>query len=299
MTNSRIGALRPHRRREIDKVSVVIAVVLCVWGFLIAFPFYNAVLISMVPQADYVKTPLLLFPAHFDFSSYEYIFHWHMMLDGLKTTVIVVLLGTVYNVVMTVCAAYALTKPIPGRKLLTGFIVFTMFFQGGLIPLYLQVKNLHLVNTLGSLILPTGMTVMYMLIMQSYFRTIPAEIEESAKLDGANDAVVLFRIVLPLSLPMLATITLFYGVERWNEWYYGMLFIQDASKYPLQLVIRNLLVSTDFLTSGSPELQQYTTQFSLGIQMAAVVVSMLPVMFLYPFLQKYFVKGLTLGSVKS
>ena len=286
------------RSKKYSGSDFAILLILCLWGFILLFPFYNSVLISLVPQHVFQRSPLLLYPKELTFSSYSYVFHSDLLLTGLRNTVFIAVVGTVYNVLLTVSAAYTLTKPIPGRKFFMAFIIFTMFFSGGLIPFYLQVKNLGLVNTVWAMILPTGMTVMYMLIMQSYFRTIPAEIEESARLDGANEIEILFQIILPLSLPMLATITLFYGVERWNEWYNGMLFISDVQKYPLQLLIMNMLQSVNSLQAAIPQAQQHEAAFSLGMQMAAVIVSMLPIVCLYPFLQKYFVKGLTLGSVK-
>lgn len=286
------------RSKRLSVSGFLIGLSLCVWGLIILFPFYNSVLISLVPQHVYERTPLLLYPKEMSFTSYSYVFHSKILLDGLRNTLFIVIVGTTYNVLMTVGAAYALTKPIPGRRFFAGFIVFTMFFSGGLIPLYLQVKNLGLVNSLWAMILPTGVSVIYMLIMESYFRTIPTEIEESARLDGANEIAILFRIVLPLSLPMLATITLFYGVERWNEWYFGMLFISQTDKYPLQLLIMDMLQSITSLQASIPQAQQHEAAFSLGMQMAAVIASMLPIVCLYPFLQKYFVKGLTLGAVK-
>lgn len=286
------------RKRKLTVSGFLIGLALCLWGLVLLFPFYNSVLISLVPQHVYQRTPLLLYPKELTFDSYSYVFHSDLLLAGLRNTVFIVIVGTIYNVLLTVGAAYPLTKPIPGRKFFTFFIVFTMFFSGGLIPFYLQVKNLGQVNSVWSMILPTGMSVTYMLIMQSYFRTIPAEIEESARLDGANEIGILFRIILPLSLPMLATITLFYGVERWNEWYNGMLFISDVDKYPLQLLVMNMLQSVNSLQAAIPQAQQHQAAFSLGMQMAAVIASMLPIVCLYPFLQKYFVKGLTLGAVK-
>ena len=286
------------RKKKISVSGFLIVLCLCLWGLVLLFPFYNSVLISLVPQHVFQRTPLLLYPKELTFDSYSYVFHSDLLLTGLRNTIFIVVVGTLYNVLLTVGAAYPLTKPIPGRRFFTFFIVFTMFFSGGMITFYLQIKNLHLVNTIWSMILPTGMSVTYLLIMESYFRTIPAEIEESARLDGANEIDVLFRIVLPLSLPMLATITLFYGVERWNEWYNGMLFISDVNKYPLQLLIMDMLQSTTSLQAAIPQAQQHQAAFSLGMQMAAVIASMLPIVCLYPFLQKYFVKGLTLGGVK-
>jgi putative aldouronate transport system permease protein len=148
------------------------------------------------------------------------------------------------------------------------------------------------------MVLPVGINIMYMLIMRSYFQNLPQEVEESAKIDGANDFVILFKIILPLSLPMLATITLYYAVDRWNEWWFGMLFIRSADKMPLQLQIRNIIQSSQVLTESLPA-TIFPNTFGMGIQMATIMTSVIPIMLLYPFLQRYFVKGLTLGAVKS
>ena len=285
--------------KKFDWPSFLIVTLLCCWGLIVLYPFYNSVLISLVTSETYSKTPFLLFPPKIDFSAYQIVFAWKGIVSGFKTTFIILVFGVAYNLFLTISTAYALTKPMPGRKFFNYMIIFTMYFSGGLIPYYLLVsQSLHLRDQYASMILPVGIHIMYMMIMQSYFRTIPLEIEESAKLDGANDLVILFKIILPLSLPMLATITLYYAVDRWNEWWNGMLFIRSVGKMPLQLHIRNIIQSSQVITESIPESLQPTT-FAMGIQMATVMTSIIPITLMYPFLQKYFVKGLTLGSVKS
>jgi putative aldouronate transport system permease protein len=284
--------------KRFDWFHTIFVTILCIWGLVILYPFYNAILISFIPQGTYIRTPFLFYPKKIDLASYYYIFHWRSIFYGFRTTALVVILGTTYNVLLTVFTAYALNKPIPGRKLFVYFIVFTMYFSGGLIPYYLQMKNLHLINHYAAMILPTGISIMYMLIMQSYFRTLPPDMEESAKIDGANEFTILFKIILPLCKPMIATITLFYSVDRWNEWWHGMLFIRKAEMMPLQLLIRNMLQSSNEITNQIPSAINRQI-FPLGIQLAAIVITMLPIACAYPFLQKYFVKGLTLGAVKT
>jgi len=240
----------------------------------------------------------MLYPPRLDFSSYKFIFSWNSILHGFKTTLIIVVVGVAYNLFLTVTLAYVLSKPIPGGKIVNFFVVFTMFFQGGLIPGFLLIKGLGLIDTYGAMILPLGINVMNMIIMRSYFRTIPIELEEAARLDGAGEYTILFRIYLPLSAPMLATIGLYYGVDRWNEWYNGMLFMRSVEKLPLQLFVRNMLQSSATLINQVPESVRPKV-FPEGIQMAAIVVTVVPIAIVYPFLQKYFVKGLTLGGVKA
>lgn len=286
-----------HKKKKFDLPQAIIIFFLCIWALIIVYPFYNAILMSIVPYGVYVKEPFLLYPPALDLSSYRFIFSYPSMLDGFKTTLIVLVIGVVYNLFLTVTMAYVMSKKIPGRRLVNAFVVFTMFFQGGLIPGYLLIKNLGLMNNYFSMILPVGISVFNLMVMRTYFYTIPEELGEAAQLDGAGELRILFRIYLPLALPMLATIGLFYGVERWNEWYNGMLYMRTPGKQPLQLVIKNILDSVNAVTSSIP-VDQRPTAFPNGIQMAGVIVAMVPIAIVYPFLQKYFVKGLTLGGVK-
>ena len=285
------------RKKKVDWPQVIFIIILVIWALIIAYPFYNSFLVSIVPMQVYLKTPFLIFPTEIDLSSYTYVLQWKSLIWGFRTTIILFVVGSAYNMILTIFTAYALTKPIPGRKFFSYMIIFTMYFSGGLIPGYLLMKNLHLINTYASMILPTGINIMYLILMQSYFRTLPNELEEAARIDGASDIIILFKIILPLSLPMMATIFLFYGVDRWNEWYLGMLYIRDAEKWPLQLFIRNMLQQAALVTSDIPSSARGTV-FPLGLQMATIIITILPIACLYPFLQKYFVKGLVLGGVK-
>lgn len=286
-------------RRKLDLPHLAFIAMLCAWGLTIVYPFYNSVLISIVPMSVYTKTPFLFYPKKLDFGSYIYAFTWKSIWNGAFVTLIVTAAGTVYNLLLTVSTAYALSKRIPGRKFFNYMIIFTLYFSGGLIPFYILISNqLGLINTVLAMILPTGINIVYMLIMRSYFYTIPAEIEESAKLDGANDILILYRIVLPLCLPMLATIGLYYAVDRWNEWWLGMLFSQRVNVMPLQLFIRNMLQNSS-LISNNPRISEHIQIFPVGIQMACIVITTVPIICVYPFLQKYFVKGLVLGGVKA
>lgn len=284
-------------KNKFDFSQLIIIAILTLWGLFIFYPFYNSFLISIVPMSVYTKTPFLFYPPKLDFGSYKFVLGWHSLANGFYVTTMVTLIGTIYNLFLTVMTAFALSKPIPGRKFFNYMIIFTMYFSGGLIPFYLVVKNLGLRNSILSMVLPTGIYIMYMLIMRSYFYTIPEEIEESARMDGAGEMRILFSLVLPLSKPMLATIGLYYAVDRWNEWWLGTLFITKTDLMPLQLLLRNMLMSTKVLTQYIPVSSKIVI-FPEGIKMACVIVSMVPILCVYPFLQKYFAKGLVLGSVK-
>ena len=262
-------------------------------------PVYNSVCVSLVSQADYIKTRFMLYPRNITFESYFVVFKNGSIFDGMKVTLIIItLVGVLYNMLLTVSLAYGFSKEFPGKKLFMMMIVFTMYFSGGLIPFYLLIKDLKLVDNIFSMILPSGVSIMYMTVIRQNFESLPVELEESARIDGANDLTILFRILLPLSVPILVTFALYYGVERWNEWYNGMLFIRSFEKRPLQLVLRGIIQTTG-QAMVTNELEQYNiTPFSEGIKMACVVVTMTPIILVYPFIQKYFVSGMTVGAVK-
>lgn len=287
------------KKRKFNFVDLIILIILTIFGLAVLYPFYNAILVSIVPQHVYAANPFMLWPDEITFNSYKKVLSDPAILNGLKTTLIVTILGTAYNMILTILTAYALTKEIPGRKLINYLILFTMFFSGGLIPYYLLIKNIGLINNILVMILPMGFNIMYMIVMRSFFSQLPTALEESAKIDGANDITILFKIILPLSLPIIATLSLYYGVNRWNEWYHGMLFVNSTELMPLQLVLRNIVQDANKFLQGNTAAVANVKTFSEGIKMASVVATMFPIMLLYPFLQRYFLTGLTLGAVKS
>jgi putative aldouronate transport system permease protein len=293
-----ISKLKEKKKpRRVNASQVVIVFVFCVYALIIFYPFYNSILQSIVPYKVAVRESFMLYPKGLDFTSYKFILGWKTLIDGFKTTLIVVVFGVLYNLFLTVTLAYTLSRPVPGRRFVSFFVVFTMFFQGGLIPGYLLIKNLNLIDSYAVMILPVGMTIMNLMIMRSYFQALPEELNEAAKLDGAGELTTLIKIYLPLSKPMLATIGLYYGVDRWNEWYNGMLFMRSVDKWPLQLHIRNMIQSISSVVNQIPESIR-PSAYPVGIQMAGIIVTIIPIALLYPFLQKYFIKGLTLGGVK-
>lgn len=301
MTTKALSSAHPHHRSKLNRLNAfdyILIVFLTVFALLILYPFYNSVCVSLVSQADYIKTRFMLYPRNITFESYFVVFKNGSIFDGMRVTLIITLVGVLYNMLLTVSLAYGFSKEFPGKKLFMMMIVFTMYFSGGLIPFYLLIKDLKLVDNIFSMILPSGVSIMYMTVIRQNFESLPAELEESARIDGANDLTILFRILLPLSVPILVTFALYYGVERWNEWYNGMLFIRSFEKRPLQLVLRGIIQTTG-QAMVTNELEQYNiTPFSEGIKMACVVVTMTPIILVYPFIQKYFVSGMTVGAVK-
>jgi len=213
--------IKVPKKNRIRRFSVGDGILLLIMSLLslsVILPFYNAVLVSLVPQTVYVRSPLLLWPKEVLWDNYRFIFDFRLIWHGIGNSIFITLVGTFYSMLLTVLCAYALTKNIPGRRAIRFLIVFTMYFSGGIIPYFLIINGIGLTNSLWSMILPTGINVFYMLIVSNFFTGIPPSLEESAKIDGAGDFTILIRIILPLSLPILATFALYYAVDKWNEW---------------------------------------------------------------------------------
>ncbi|NOU74990.1 ABC transporter permease subunit [Paenibacillus sp. LMG 31458] len=241
---------------------------------------------------------MLFHPLGLSFQSYLFVFKNQNVISGYLNTLFLVVMGLIVNLTMTILAAFVLSrKNVYWNKILMIFIVITMFFNGGLIPLYLVVKGIGLINSLWSVIIPFAINTFYMIIMRTAFQAIPESLEESAKIEGANHFTILMRIVLPLSLPVLAVMTLYYSVDRWNGWFYASIFLQDRNLFPLQLFLREILIgnSTDSMSSSSAG-DGY--QIGETIKYATIIVSTLPILVMFPFVQKYFVKGVMIGAVK-
>ena len=229
--------------------------------------------------------------------NYSYLLEKGQIGTGYKNTIFITGIGSIYGMAVSVMTAYAFSrKKFPGKKPLFFLMMLTMFFNGGMIPTYLQLKNMGLIDSLWGVILPLGVSTYNIIVLKSGFEQTPPELEEAAKIDGATDLIIFFRIMLPLQGALLATFFLFTAVAYWNEWFWSMLLINSGSKMTLQTVLRAIIceatVDAD-ISSGD-----VTDLFSQGVKMAAVVMTMVPIMCVYPFLQKYFVKGVMIGAVK-
>ena len=266
-------------------------------------PFWNVLMTSLVSEGEYFSRPIILWPKNFYLASYKYIFSSDKLIRSMAVTVFVALIGTVYSMVLTTMLSYGMTKKkMPGRNFFLTIIIITMFFGGGLIPYYLLIRNLHLINKIWVMILPAGVNIWYFILVKSFFNQIPQSLEESAKIDGANEITIFFRIVIPLSLPALATFSLFYGVAFWNTWYDALLFITKEDLHPLQLVLRKMIVQNERPGLMDAAYKKVTGNnfglFDDGIKMATVIVATVPILCVYPFLQRYFVQGIFVGSIK-
>ena len=271
------------------------------WGLLILYPFYNSILVSFMNQAEYMRKPFALWVDNPTLVAYKEIFSDSKFLNGYKTTLTIMLFKLPLSLITVTAMGYALSrKRFFLSKQINNLAVFTMYFGGGTIPLYLLVKSYGLMDSLLSIILIGYFSVYNMVLVKNFFYTIPDSLEESAKIDGANDLQIFSRVFLPLAKPIIATIALFTAVGIWNLWYEPMLYISDSRKWTLQLVLREIISNAKATLKEDMQSDDILNKqtFALNMQMASVVVTMLPIMFVYPFLQKYFMSGLTLGAVK-
>lgn len=289
-----------HKKKKIDTVDVILFILLTGWGLIILLPFINAVAISFASYKEYLETPLLLIPKNPELKSYQQLIEDGRIWIGYRTTLIILVIAVPLSLFLTSSMGYALSrKHYPGKKAILMLVLFTMIFQGGIVPLYLVMKDLHLTDTIWSVILASGMNTFYMILMYNYFQSLPDSLIESAQLDGAGEWTILFRIVLPLSMPIITTVLLFYSVDKWNEWFNAMVFIRSAEIQPLQNVLRAMIVDSTAMGEASALVSIEDRPFTNGIKMAAVVVTMVPIMCIYPFLQKHFAAGVMVGAIKA
>lgn len=262
------------------------------------YPMMHILLSSISNPSQLMgHTGLILKPYGFNLESYKIVFRNPMILTGYGNTFFIVIVGVGINILLTAMGAYFLSrKNVMLRNGIMFIIIITMYFSGGLIPFYFTVKDLHLDNTLWALILPGAVNTFNLIVMRTAFNSIPDSLEESAKLDGAGHFTILFKIILPLSLPTVAVLVLYYGVGHWNAWFNAMLFLRNRDLWPLQLVLREVLISNDVesMAIGTGD----KAMIGETIKYAIIIVATLPILALYPFLQKYFVKGIMIGSIK-
>ncbi|WP_409343105.1 carbohydrate ABC transporter permease [Paenibacillus sp. MBLB4367] len=283
--------------RAIDGFLYVILSLFCLATL---FPLYFVFIMSVTPYTEVMRNGgFVLIPSELTLEAFKTIFSSATVPRALQITIYITVAGTAMNLAVTTALAYALSKKyLPGRSVMLLMIVFTMLFSGGIIPGYMVVKGLGLINTLWALMIPGLVSTFNLLIMKTYFEGLPPELEDAAKVDGCGDLSTLVRIVLPLSLPIMATLALFFAVGHWNTYFSGIMYLHERTLYPLQVVLRNMIVTP----SVSQELAVPATQMESlppeTIKMAVVVVATVPVLILYPFLQKYFMKGVLLGSIK-
>lgn len=261
-------------------------------------PFINVISSSFATTDEVIARDFILFPTTFSLGAYKYIFSTPTIFKSMAVSIGVTVVGTFVSMALTAFMAYSLSrKYLYGRKLINFLVVFTMLFSGGMIPTYLVVKSLGLIDSYWSLILPIAINAFNLIIMRNFFSGIPDSLEESAKVDGCNDLMIFFKIMLPLSLPSIATISLFYAVAYWNQYTNAILYLNDSTKWPIQVLLRQIVIVSSGMQADSAAVDVVPP--AQTVKMAVITVATIPMLIVYPFLQKYFVKGALVGSVKA
>ena len=291
------------RQSRGDKIfNVINGLLIAVVLIMIIYPLWFVIIASVSDPAKVLGGQVILMPRKFTLEGYRMVFRDPMIMTGYRNTLFYTVTGTAINLVMTILAAYPLSrKDWVGRGFFMGVLMFTMFFSGGIIPTYLMINSLGMINTVWAMILPGAVSVYNTIIMRTFFvNSIPPELQEAAQVDGCSNTRLLLQIVLPLSKQILAVMVLFYGVAHWNAFFNALIYLTESKRYPLQLVLRSILIqntaSQDMLgdldTMGSRVMMAETIKYAL------IIVSTLPMMILYPFLQRFFEKGVMVGAVK-
>ncbi|MBV9326594.1 MAG: carbohydrate ABC transporter permease [Chloroflexi bacterium] len=284
---------QPSTAAQIARLTLFI-----VLGVVMLFPFVYVIAVSFSSYKDVIGGGLILFPQHPSLEAYRTIFRGGIVTRALLVSVGLTVVGTAVNMVMTVTMAYGLTRPIPGSRFVLGLVLFTLLFSAGLIPNYLLVKQLGMLNSYASLILPGAISAFNLVVIRQFFMNLPQELLECARIDGANELWILLRVVLPLSKPVLAVIALFYGVAHWNDFFAATLYLNDADKWPIQLVLRQYVLQGSSLAAFITPDPNQAPPPPQTVQMAVVVVATLPILIVYPFLQRYFTQGVLSGAIK-
>ncbi len=271
-------------------------VFLCALAFTTIYPFWDTLVVSVSSLKGYLASSIHLWPSEWSVEGYKYMFSNPTLWTSYGNTLFITVVGTMINMVITIMTSYVLSKNyLRGHRVLTFLCVFTMMFSGGIIPTYMVIKDVGLLNKIWAMIIPTAINTYNMIILRNFFSAMPRELEESATLDGCTEVGVLFRIVLPVSIPAITTVTLFYAVDHWNDFFSAIMYINKQSNWPLQLFLRSMLYENEAAYQSGGE-----SLYLLGqpMKMAAVMMAIIPIMCAYPFFQKYFTKGVMTGAVK-
>lgn len=284
--------------------SIIINIVLLVFGLACLYPILNTLAISLSDRTSAALGQITIFPKNFNTAAYKTLLEEKQFMVSFFVSVKRVLLGTTINMVITILMAYPLSKSestFKARKYYIWIVVFTMMFNGGLVPTFILIKNLNLIDTIWALVLPCAVPVFNVILLMNFFRSVPNSLEEAALIDGASVNKVLWQIYVPLSKAALATILLFSIVKHWNSFFDGKIYINSLSKMPLQTYIQSLIVEISpeqMMNMAQEEIDKYLDVSNLTFNSAKVIVSIIPVLVIYPFIQRYFVTGIVLGSVK-
>lgn len=277
--------------------SIVILLALCI---ITLYPVWYILCASLTSNTYLVSHPgVLLLPHGFTLGSYKLALTHPLLMSGYRNILIVLFVSLPINILLTLFTGYFLaSKKVMFKPIIQFFILFTMFFSGGMIPAYLNVRDLGLYNTLWALILPGALSIYNSIICKTSIEAIPDSMAESAHMDGANDLTILFKIILPLIKPTIAVLLLYYGVGHWNSWFNASIYLQDNNKLPIQNIMRSILIANSNILNSAAAENDQVNQFAESIKYATIMLTTIPVLCIYPFLQKYFVKGVMIGAVK-
>ncbi|MGM7720761.1 carbohydrate ABC transporter permease [Metabacillus sp. Hm71] len=278
--------------------SIINIFLLSIIALVTVLPFIHVIASSFTTSAELAEKQFVLFPTEWSLAAYKYIFSTDTIFRSLLVSIVVTAGGTLWSMFLSVLTAYGLSrKDLVGRRFIMFFFVFTMLFNGGMIPTFLAVKYTGLLDSLLALVIPVSINVFNMIILKSFFQGLPDSLEDAAKIDGCNDFGILFRIIIPCSMPAIATISLFYAVTYWNTYMHAILYINNSDLWPIQVLLRQIVVLASGLSYDGAEFTDVPPP-ELTVKMAVIVVATIPVLLVYPFLQKHFTKGALLGSIK-
>ncbi|MHA6482535.1 carbohydrate ABC transporter permease [Paenibacillus sp. strain BS8-2] len=288
---------RTWGERTFDTANLTILFLFCV---AVAIPLMNVIAGSFSSNEAIIHNEVTLWPVGFNFENYAFVIKNEVFWRSFGVTIQIVLIGTAINMLLTILTSYPLSKSwLRGRKIVMLFIIFTMIFQAPIVPMYLLIKELHLLNSIWALIVPGAISAFNMMLCITFIRSLPEELFEAARVDGMSEYGIVWRIVTPLIMPINVTLILFYAVGHWNNYFGPLLYITDRALQPLQLYLYNLISQFDMDSAGGESMLELSMAITpQGLQMATIVVATVPIVIIYPFLQKHFIKGALLGSVK-
>ena len=288
-------------KKRLTAMDYVSMIVVGIFALICVMPFVYVFCVSFMPYSEYIENPLKIIPSRIDLTAYKQMLGYDLIRSGYLVTVFITIAGTALSIFLLIISAYPLSKrDLKGHRFFMGMVLFTMFFNGGMISNYILIRGIKLQNTVWSLIIPGCISAFNLILMKNFIlQSIPDALEEAARIDGANDLQVLFRIVTPLLKPAIATMIVFCAVNYWNNYFSAMLYVSDRDLWPLTLVLRELVVEdTSAVSSVTQMLTSANRSHPFTLKMAAIIITVLPILIVYPFMQKYFVKGVSLGSVK-
>lgn len=290
------------KRHKWQGTEIFSVIVLTIIAILIVVPFWNAVVISLETSAAFSRKPFSWLPGEFTLANYDYLLFQNSgaMITAYKATIGITVVGTFLGMLVSVMGAYAFSRKFPGKKFFFMAMLFTMFFGGGLIPTYLLIKSLGMIDTIWAIIIPGAFSVWNMIIARTYYQGIPTELREAADVDGANEMTFFFTILLPVCMPIIAVLCLWSFVGMWNSYFDALIYLDSASKKPLQVVLRSILIQNKPESGMISDMQSTAARAQLAelLKYATIIVSSLPLLVMYPFFQKYFDAGIMVGSVK-